>query len=247
MAFNKHLLEVLEKFHLLTHLPIQAIDYNGQSIGSVAYSRNHKQLFDSYNIYNRILKERDREENILEATVEGPGHVYFTASPICPRNRYRGIFLIGPYSDKVNNPYNLVYKPLDLVDYLVKTLRFIWRDFPNKESYYLDRKVYNLHIRRAVDYIDSRYMDNISLEGLADYLGINKTYLSSLFRKETGETFSQYLNKIRIEKSKALLLDGNQSVLDIALAVGFTNQNYYNIMFKRITGLTPLEFRNRKS
>lgn len=56
-------------------------------------------------------------------------------------------------------------------------------------------------------------------------------------------TFTEFLNKIRIEKSKELLLEDKYSILDIALMVGFNNQNYYNIMFKKITNQTPLEFK----
>ncbi len=61
-----------------------------------------------------------------------------------------------------------------------------------------------MHIRKAIDYIDSRYMYDIKLEDLSNYLNINKSYFSSLFKKETGgETFTEYLNKIRIEKKQS--------------------------------------------
>ncbi len=91
--------------------------------------------------------------------------------------------------------------------------------------------------------MDSRYNKNITLDDVANYLDINKSYFCTLLKKEAGKTFTQVLNSIRIEKSKSLLLEGNSSTLDIALAVGFNNQNYYNIDFKKITGMTPLEFR----
>lgn len=245
MSLQKHINDVLEKFYLLTHVPIQAINYEGKSIGAAGYSRSHEHFFDSYNIYLRIIDERKKEENFLITTVSCVDYVHFTATPICPRNKYRGLFVIGPYSSKKNNSYNLVYKPLDIETYLVRTVGFIWRDFPNKRSYYIQSNIHNLHVKKAIDYIDSRYMYDIKLEDVSNYLNINKSYFSSLFRKETGETFTGYLNKIRIEKSKDLLTNSTKSILDIALAVGFSNQNYYTIMFKKITGMTPLEFRNR--
>ena len=247
MSLQKYINEVLKKFYLLTHVPIQSINYEGKSIGDVGYSRSHEHFFHNYNIYSRIIAERKKEENYLITTVSCVDYVHFTATPICPRNKYRGLFVMGPYSSRKNNSYNLVYKPLDIAPYLVRTVAFIWRDFPNKKLHYIQNNIYNLHIRKAIDYIDSRYMYDIKLEDLSNYLNINKSYFSSLFKKETGETFTEYLNKIRIEKSKALLLDSTKSILDIALAVGFSNQNYYNIMFKKITGMTPLEFRNKNS
>ena len=95
-----------------------------------------------------------------------------------------------------------------------------------------------------MDYIDARYMDEITLFDVSNYLKINKSYFCSIFKKETGKTFTQYLNETRIEKSKSLLLIEDCSMLDVALSVGFNNQNYYNIMFKKITSKTPLEFKN---
>ena len=58
-------------------------------------------------------------------------------------------------------------------------------------------------------------------------------------------TFSNFLNIIRIEKSKQYLSQNNDSILSIALAVGFNNHNYYTMKFKKLTGLTPLEFRQQ--
>lgn len=97
-----------------------------------------------------------------------------------------------------------------------------------------------------MDYIDARYNESITLEDISDYLKINRCYFCSIIKKETGKTFSQLLNEVRIEKSKELLLQENSSILDVALSVGFNNQNYYNMTFKRLTNMTPLEFRNSK-
>ena len=81
------------------------------------------------------------------------------------------------------------------------------------------------------------------MEFLSDYLGINKSYLSTLFKQETGQTFSQFLNSVRVEQSKKHLQEKDTSILDVALTVGFSNQNYYGTIFKRLTGMTPSEYR----
>lgn len=245
--YEKYMDNVLEKFHLITHIPILTVDYNGKILKKVGYNRQYEHLFEDYNIYHTIVIERDKEENFIATTVSCVNGVYFTATPVCPKNKYRGLFVIGPYSNKKDNLHNLVYKPLDLVPDLVRIIRVIWKGYSKKRFMFSHRSVSNLHIRKAIDYLDARYMDNISLDDVAQYLNINKSYLSSLFKKETGKTFTQYLNNIRIERSKELLLEDKNSVLDVALAVGFSNQNYYNIMFKRLTGLTPLEYRNKNS
>lgn len=56
-------------------------------------------------------------------------------------------------------------------------------------------------------------------------------------------TFTQIVREVRVEKSKLLLTNSNLSTLTIALTVGFNNQNYFNMSFKKLTGMTPLEYR----
>ncbi len=104
---------------------------------------------------------------------------------------------------------------------------------------------YSLNVRRAMNYIQAHYKENITLDTIIGHLNLNKSYFCTLFKKETGVTFTSYVNLVRIEKSKRQLLKDNRSVLDIALSVGFTNQNYYTITFKKMTSMTPMEFRKQ--
>lgn len=106
------------------------------------------------------------------------------------------------------------------------------------------KEVYSFHVRKAVNYTKNHYTEPLNLEVIAKYLNLNKCYFCNLFKKETGKTYSQFLNKVRIENSKDLLINTNLSILEIALSVGYNNQNYYNMAFKRITGTTPLKYRN---
>jgi len=92
-------------------------------------------------------------------------------------------------------------------------------------------------------YIHNYYKEDISIDDLCDKLNINKSYFCNLFKKSTHQTFSNFLNHFRIEKSKKLLTDSSLSLLDVALEVGFTNQNYYTIVFKKLTNQTPSAFR----
>lgn len=100
-------------------------------------------------------------------------------------------------------------------------------------------------IKSAINYINTNYMKNITLETVADYIHLNPSYFSSLFKKETGMNFSDYLNKVRIEESKKLLKNKNYSILEISIEVGFQDQSYYSKVFKKITGITPKEYREK--
>lgn len=106
------------------------------------------------------------------------------------------------------------------------------------------RRICNYHINKAIKEMNINYNDSLTLESMANYLGLNKCYFCDLFKKETGKTYSQVLNEIRVEKSLELLINTNMTILEIALSVGYNNQNYYNMAFKRIMGTTPFKYRS---
>lgn len=99
-------------------------------------------------------------------------------------------------------------------------------------------------IRKAISYINTHYTTPLSLEEVSDHIHLNPSYFSTLFKKETGTSFSTYLNKVRIEHSKLLLTNTNQSILDIAIGVGFENQSYYCKVFKKFADISPKQYRN---
>lgn len=100
-------------------------------------------------------------------------------------------------------------------------------------------------ISGALDYISAHYSEHITLEDIAGYVGYSPTYFSRIFREQTGSTFKEHLNALRIEKSKALLLSGNFKVSDVCSMVGFSDQSYFCKTFRRLCGVTPDKFRKR--
>ncbi|MBP1988552.1 helix-turn-helix domain-containing protein [Paenibacillus eucommiae] len=95
----------------------------------------------------------------------------------------------------------------------------------------------------VLEYIAEHYGEDISLELLADKLNLSRGYLSSYFHENTGTTFSDYLNRIRIRHAKEMLNQTDGRIQDVALQVGYQNVNSFIRMFKRICGLTPGEYR----
>ena len=100
-----------------------------------------------------------------------------------------------------------------------------------------------LYGQRVCLYVEQNFDRQLKLEDVASYFHLNKCYFCSVLKKELGKTFSQIVNEVRVEKSKELLREGNLSTLSIALSVGFNNQNYFNMTFKKLTGMTPLQYR----
>lgn len=99
-------------------------------------------------------------------------------------------------------------------------------------------------INRARDYIVANFTNpDISLNSIAEYVYLNPAYFSKLYKKETGETYMEYLTSLRIGKAKAFLKETNIRTSDIGIAVGYQNSQYFTTLFKKVTGKTPVEYR----
>ena len=102
----------------------------------------------------------------------------------------------------------------------------------------LKRKHKNI-ILQALQFMYDNYAERITLKDVAGYVYLSESYFSKIFREETGQTFNSYLNHIRIEKSKGMLLNRNLKISDVAIRVGFDDQSYFTKVFKRATGILP--------
>ena len=98
-------------------------------------------------------------------------------------------------------------------------------------------------ISKAVSYVKTNYMRKLTLNEVAQYVFLSPSYFSKIFKHEMNYYFNDYLNYVRVEKSKALLLTERISLVDIATNVGFYDQSYFNKVFKKITGITPKKFK----
>ena len=99
------------------------------------------------------------------------------------------------------------------------------------------------NIHSVLYIIHTQYMKNITLESVAKQMNYTPYYLSRLFKKHTGNTFTEYLSNYRIEQSKKLIREGKMSIKEIAAAVGFNSQGYFAKIFKKYTGVSPGEFK----
>lgn len=102
----------------------------------------------------------------------------------------------------------------------------------------------NYIIRHVIKYLKEHYQEGIVLKDVADQFGVTNTYLSMLFKKETGETLKEYLTGLKIEKAKRLLKETHEQVIEISKEVGYDNEHYFSRMFKQKTGMTPTSYRN---
>lgn len=100
-------------------------------------------------------------------------------------------------------------------------------------------------IYKAVTYINYHYADKLSLEQVAAIIYLSPTYFSKIFKQELGQSFSNYLNQVRVEKAKSLLLHDAIPLVDVSDMVGFIDQSYFSKVFKKLVGVTPSEYREK--
>lgn len=99
-------------------------------------------------------------------------------------------------------------------------------------------------IHRIAAHLKEHLQDNLTVKQLAELFHLNSSYLSVLFKKETGQTISDFVSEARIIKAKELLGDPNIKVYEVAEQVGFQTAAYFTFLFKKMTGITPQEFRD---
>ena len=109
-----------------------------------------------------------------------------------------------------------------------------------------EANVYSPLINKVVKYIQANFTSDISLEKCAEYVDTSYTHLSREFKKETGMRFVEYLNQLRINKAKSLLIRNDVTMKDIVEQAGFRNYNYFFKVFKESQGITPSEFMAKK-
>jgi AraC-like DNA-binding protein len=104
----------------------------------------------------------------------------------------------------------------------------------------------SLLIEKVKSYIEEHFIDqDFSLSGLSDHFGLNSSYLSRLFKEESGETFISYVTRVRIENAKTLLLETPRSIKEVSFRVGYLNPLTFTRIFKKNTGKTPSLYRQQ--
>lgn len=102
------------------------------------------------------------------------------------------------------------------------------------------------YIKQAVDYISYNYVNDISVEDIAEFVGISRSQLFRAFRSNVGKSPSAFLTDFRIRQACSLLADSSLSVSSVAYSVGYSDNLYFSKVFHKIKGVTPSEYRKKK-
>jgi two-component system response regulator YesN len=211
-----------------------------------------------------------KENELLSAITDGDkqdasrllneilGYIFFSSSGSFEVIRARVLELVillsraalagGAESEKIfgmNYRYISEINKFKNVDELCFWLTEIMNKFMNNMFRFNEVKHVDV-IYKAADYIRRNYMKKISLDDVAEHVYLSPSYFSKIFKNEMNCNFSVYLNNVRIEHSKKLLISDKVKLVDVAGLVGFEDQSYFSKVFKKLTGGTPKKFRETR-
>lgn len=123
----------------------------------------------------------------------------------------------------------------------------VWLNALNEQfSIHVARDPHSKHaetIRASLAYLNDHYAERVTLEDVAAHVSFSASYLSRLFKDETGQSFKTCLNRVRLEKSKELMGNSDLSIADVGYAVGFADQSYFARVFKQYENVSPYQYR----
>ncbi len=117
-------------------------------------------------------------------------------------------------------------------------------DYTEKMNKYFRKDTNSRHINACKEYIYSHIKDRITIEDLADEFGVSASYLSRLFKKETGVSVSEYIREQKIAIAKNLLRFSDYSMIEIANRLSFSSQSHFIQQFRETVGVTPKKYRD---
>lgn len=121
--------------------------------------------------------------------------------------------------------------------------RIMCIDYTKRMQQLRKKKVCSRHVALALDYIYDNLHTKITVPVLANYVDLNPSYFSRLFKEETGQKVSDYIRNKKIDTAKQMLMYSDYSPIEISNILAFPSQSYFTEIFRKTTGVTPIKFR----
>lgn len=177
-----------------------------------------------------------RAREITEIAGLSPDHPVYHASSKELRELMKNEMLyITEHS--AESPFHLIGHLYFFIDYLSRSASTMKLSGSGK--------VRDFYIKEALNYIEQNFQNDISVEGIAQFCGLNRTYFGRIFRKAVGKSPQEFILSYRMAKAAELLKLTQLSIGDIGNAVGYVNQLHFSRAFKNVYGISPREWRNQ--
>lgn len=230
------------------------IDYNESSKGGrmtypqIGFDRSH---------YVTLIKGHDKEaitayiETIFSTLIKSGQNSSLFTTMFASSVYVELLNLLNKYNLSIGDLYDdplLIYRNLTISQNLHDT-KNILIELSLRVADYIKHQSSsngNSRIHEAKTYMEAHFNSpDITLQRVAEEVNMGVCYFSSVFKKETGDSFINYLTAIRIEKAKELFETTDLKTYEISYKVGYNTPTYFSTLFKKITGVSPSEFRNK--
>ncbi len=177
-----------------------------------------------------------RAKEIVELAGLTPDHPVYHASSKELRELMKDEMLyMAEHSNE--SPFHLIGHLYLFIDYLSRSAASMKLSATGK--------VRDFYIKEALNYIEQNFQNDISVEGIAEFCGLNRTYFGRIFKEAVGKSPQEFLLSYRMVKAAELLKLTQLSIGDIGNAVGYPNQLHFSRAFKNVYGSSPREWRNQ--
>ena len=177
-----------------------------------------------------------RAREIIETAGLSPDHpVYHASYKDLRENMKDEMIYIAEHHDAT--PFHLMGHLYLFIDYLSRS---------SSSQITASGRVRDFYIKEALNYIEQNFQNDISVENIASFCGLNRTYFGRIFKETVGKSPQQFLLSYRMAKAAELLKLTDLSISDIGNAVGYPNQLHFSRAYKNVYGVSPREWRNKK-
>lgn len=176
-----------------------------------------------------------RAREIIETAGLSPDHpVYHASYKDLRENMKDEMLYIAEHHDA--SPFHLMGHLYLFIDYLSRS---------SSSQITTSGRVRDFYIKEALNYIEQNFQNDISVENISSFCGLNRTYFGRIFKETVGKSPQQFLLSYRMAKAAELLKLTELSISDIGNAVGYPNQFHFSRAFKNVYGVSPREWRNK--
>ena len=176
-----------------------------------------------------------RAREIIETAGLSPDHpVYHAAYKDLRENMKDEMLYIAEHHDAP--PFHLMGHLYLFIDYLSRS---------SSSQIATSGRVRDFYIKEALNYIEQNFQNDISVENIASFCGLNRTYFGRIFKETVGKSPQQFLLSYRMAKAAELLKLTEITINDVGNAVGYPNQLHFSRAFKNVYGVSPREWRNK--
>lgn len=204
------------------------------------------------NFHSKLYDERGIEQMAVAGWTCSPFRSVYTNPRVLATRPYYAdlpdILSMGRSRQEITSYHRLTAILREEINLVLRKLRSpseALEIIAGKLELHVIRQAETNRLQEVIDYLKGNLHLDLTREEVAARCKLNPSYFSSLFKEVTGETFRRYVNRERVRKAQRLLVSTEQSIGEVARAVGFSDPSYFSQVFREYTGLTPLQHRSQ--